>query len=461
MKLARLIAVLIVGVGSLVGFDAVGGPDAAASFDDSAALYPVTVEPTIQTAKIQASDKEAGDHFGESVAISGDTAIVGARFENSGGDFAGAAYLFERPEGGENNWGEVAKIQASDIEMEDRFGSGVAISGDTAIVGAFGADTNGLTAGAAYLFKRNQGGANDWGQVAEVLASDKQRHDRFGISVAISGDTAIVGAAGSSVLGSFTQAAYLFERNEGGGDNWGQVAKIQASNKEAGDAFGTSVAISGDTAIVGAPFEDTGGSDAGAAYLFERNEGGANNWGQVVEILASDKQAGDRFGFSVAISGDTAIVGAQLEGTGGLNAGAAYLFERNEGGANNWGQVAEILASDKQAGDRFGFSVAISGDTAIVGAQLEGTGGLNAGAGYVFEAVTTAAAFEMRPRREPPSGSDSRSAWRTGLGRAWLGVGVVVRAVAARAIALESVRDYGVMGHEPTNCSLEVRCSVP
>src|SRR3990172_5247287 len=164
-----------------------------------------------------------------------------------------------------------------------------------------------------------------------------------------------------------------------------QVKKLTASDAEAGDAFSFfSVAVSGDTAVVGAPFEDAGGEDAGAAYVFERNQGGANNWGEVKKLIASDAQLLDRFGFSVAVSGDTAVVGAYEEDAMAGNAGAAYVFERNQGGAGNWGEVKKLIASDAQADDRFGSS-AVSGDTAVVGALFEDAGGDNAGAAYLFE----------------------------------------------------------------------------
>jgi hypothetical protein len=146
--------------------------------------------------------------------------------------------------------------------------------------------------------------------------------------VAVSGDIAIAGA--SQVFRGGTGAVYIFERNEGGTDNWGEVKKVTASDASAGHNFGSSVAVSGDTAVVGAFVDGTGGSQAGAAYVFERNEGGPDNWGEVKKLIASDAQAGDRFGISVANSGDAAIAGAFFEDAGGSDAGAAYVFERKD-----------------------------------------------------------------------------------------------------------------------------------
>jgi hypothetical protein len=336
--------------------------------------------------KIQASDKQGSDFFG-TVAISGDgnTAIVGASGEDTGGSLAGAAYIFTRSG---TTWNEQQKIQASDKQGGDNFGRSVSISsdGNTVIVGAEGEDTGGGDAGAAYIFTRS---GTTWTQQKKIQASDKQGGDGFGYSVAISGNgnTAIVGASGEdTVVGTNTiydtGAAYIFTRS---GTTWNEQQKIRASDKEQNDRFGYSVAISddGNTAIVGALYEGTGGGQAGAAYIFTRS---GTNWNEQQKIQASDKQASDNFGESVSISsdGNTVIVGAWREDTGGRDAGAAYIFTRS---GTNWNEQQKIQASDKQFGDNFGESVAISGDgnTTIVGAWREGTGGTDAGAAYTFE----------------------------------------------------------------------------
>jgi len=329
----------------------------------------------VEVDKILASDKQASDVFGRSVSISGGRAIVGAPLENTGGSNIGAAYIFERDVSGA--WIEVAKVQASDKEAGDCFGNSVSISGDRAIVGAPWEDTGGNFAGAAYIFER--GGSGTWIEVAKILASDKEAFDQFGNSVSINGEQVIVGAPYKDTGGTDAGAAYIFER--GGSGTWNEVAKVQASDKQASDKFGFSVSISGDRTIVGAVSEDTGETDAGAAYIFERDVSGT--WIEVAKVQASDKQAGDELGFSVSISGDRAIAGARLEDIGGTDAGAAYIFERDVSGT--WIEVAKVQASDKQAVDRFGTSVSISGDRAIVGAESEDTGGNDAGAAYIFE----------------------------------------------------------------------------
>ena len=346
---------------------------------DQGALYPITIDPFVQQKKLTASDGTFGDNFGWSVAISGDTAIVAAVTDLAG---RGSAYIFERNRGGANNWGETRKIVASDATVN--FGWSVGISGDTAIVGApgiFGC----CSAGVAYIFERNQGGADNWGQVRRLTASDGAISDGFGSGVAIAGDTAIVGALGGKGNVPGAGSAYVFIRNQGGANNWGELKKLTASDGINGDWFGASVAISGDTTIIGAPKDNDNRFLLGAAYIFARNQGGANIWGEVKKLTASDGASDDFFGGSVAISGDTAIVGSHLNDGQGISPVTAYIFERDQGGANSWGQVKKLLASDGAVADRLGVSVAISGDTAVVGADRDNDMGGQSGSAYIFE----------------------------------------------------------------------------
>jgi hypothetical protein len=338
-----------------------------------------------QISRLTVSDGAGGDQLGFSVGIAGDTAVVGAPSKDDNAVNGGAAYVFERNQGGTDNWGEVTRLTVSDGESGGQFGWSVGIAGDTAIVGALSQDEKGRSAGAAYVFERNQGGTDNWGEMAKLTASDGESGDVFGISVGIAGDTAIVGARDEDENGLNAGAAYVFGRNQGGADNWGEVAKLTASDGESSDAFGQSVGIAGDTAVVGAPFEDDNGTNAGAAYVFGRNQRGADTWGEVTKLTASDGAADDRFGFSVGIAGDTAIVGAPGENNNGNNTGAVYVFERNTGGADNWGEVTKLTANDGATGDAFGVSVRVAGDTAIVGAFLDDDKGFNAGAAYIFE----------------------------------------------------------------------------
>ncbi len=341
--------------------------------------------PAIQDAKLTPSDGASADKFGVSVALSGDTALVGALGDEDNGFASGSAYLFERDQGGADNWGQVKKITASDGAANDLFGNSVALSGDTALVGAYHDNDNGSHSGSAYIFERDQGGAGNWGEVKKITASDGALDDSFGYFVALSGDTALVGAEGDDDNGSHSGSAYIFERGQGGAGNWGEVKKITASDAAANDFFGWSVALSGDTALVGAWGDSDSGSNSGSAYFFKRDQGGAGNWGQAKKITASDAASGDWFGYSVALSGDTALVGAYVDDDAGNASGSAYIFDRNQGGAGNWGEVKKITASDGAAYDYFGWFVALSGDTALVGAYGDDDNGSDSGSAYIFD----------------------------------------------------------------------------
>ena len=350
---------------------------------------------------LRASNLDASDLFGNSVAISGNYAIVGANYESgpsNGTNASGAAYIFERNDSG--NWNQNPIIlRASNLGAGDLFGTSVAISGNYAIVGAYNEDGTSIdnttgNCGAAYIFERNDSGI--WTETTILRASNLGATDYFGKSVAISGNYAIVGAFnedGSSTSASFNcGAAYIFERN--GSGIWNETAILRASNLGAGDLFGTSVAISGNYAIVGAYSEDGSSTsasfDCGAAYIFERNDSG--NWIEKQILRASNLGLTDYFGLSVAIDGNYAIVAAtQEDGSStstSFDSGAAYIFERNTS-SGVWTEKTILRASNLGLTDKFGTSVAINGNYVIVGANLEdGSNNLtgNSGAAYIYQA---------------------------------------------------------------------------
>ena len=353
----------------------------------------VIVDTDVQ--KIVASDIEQDAWFGYSVSISGDYAIVGAERKNElPGTHLGAAYIFYRdPDNPSNNWNQVKKLVASDAKDDDHFGTSVSISGDYAIVGADAkneppADDN---EGAAYIFYRDPDNpSNNWNQVKKITASDSEQDARFGTSVSISGDYVIVGANGKNELpvNDDEGAVYIFYRDpDNPSNNWNQVKKIVASDPEQNAFFGVSVSISGDYAIVGANgMDDIIEEDAGAAYIFYRDpDNPSNNWNEIKKLVASDRGTTDRFGISVSISGDYVVVGANLE-DGDIGAeGASYIFYKDQGGTNNWGEVKKIVASDREANAFFGWSVSISGNYIVVGAYQDlGSSGLEVGASYIF-----------------------------------------------------------------------------
>jgi hypothetical protein len=231
-----------------------------------------------------------------------------------------------------------SKLTAGDGAAYDAFGGSVAINGDTAIVGACYDDVGANSdQGSAYVFVRS---GTAWTQQAQLTAGDGAAGDHFGKSVAISGDTAIVGADDADVGANIDQgSAYVFVRS---GTAWTQQAQLTAGDGAAGDLFGASVAISGDTAIVGAYDDDVGAnSDQGSAYVFVRS---GTTWTQQAQLTAGDGAAGDAFGKSVAISGDTAIVGAGYDDVGAnSDQGSAYVFVRS---GTAWSQQAKLTAGD-------------------------------------------------------------------------------------------------------------------
>ena len=322
--------------------------------------------------------------FGVSVSISGDLAVVGAFLDSNGGSSSGAAYIYERNLGGLANWGEVKKLVPSDPDLSDHFGKSVSISGNTVIIGSPLDDDGGTESGSAYVFEKNEGGTNNWGQVKKIVSSDPAANDDFGNSVAISDDIIVIGEESDSAGGASSGAAHIYYRNTGGTNNWGHLKKIVASDPAAVDKFGTSVSISGNNLIIGSPSDDDGAVNSGSAYIFNQNFGGAENWGEVKKLVASDAGAQDSFGSSVSISGNNVAVGASLNDDAGTDSGSAYVFSRNAGGSNNWGEVKKIVADDASLTDNFGVSVAISNEAVIVGAENDDEGGLDCGAAYVF-----------------------------------------------------------------------------
>lgn len=363
----------------------------------------------IQEAKLAADDLQNDYRLGTALAVDGDTVVIGAHGESGGPGnplyHAGAAYVFERHQGGPNNWGQAAKLTAADAGFFDEFGRAVAISGDTIAVGApyeNGGDDDPMSdAGAVYIFERDQGGPGNWGEVTKLSASDPGIEDDFGLVIALHGDTLVVGAPGEDGGPGdpmpYAGAVYLFERHQGGADKWGEVKKLAASDAESGDGFGNAVALQNDTLVVGVPQEDGGPGNpvlwAGAAYVFERNQGGAGNWGEVKKLAASDAGNKDRFGSSAAIDGDTLVIGAPFEDGGAGDpqfvAGAAYVFERHVGGSNNWGEVKKLAAPEPQEGDYFALHMALLGNTIVAGAPNESGGAgdplVRAGTVFVFE----------------------------------------------------------------------------
>jgi hypothetical protein len=313
---------------------------------------------------LTASDGADDDNFGLSVAIDGNTVVVGAPWHMG---FTGEAYVFVKPSQGWKNMTQTARLNASDGAAY--FGLTVSVSGNTVVVGSPAVTVGGnADQGAAYVFVEPSSGWHDMTETAELTASDGYAGATFGASVAINKNTVLVGAPAweASGLGS----AYIFVEPNGGWINATQTAELNASDGMDGDEFGNSVSISAGTAIVGAPQPNKG---AGAAYIFVGPRGGWVNATETAELTASDGIYNDALGTSVSINGNTAAVGS----IGG--AGAAYVYVRPPSGWSNMTQTAELTPPGAK---ELGFSVSTNGLAIVIGAPS--TGPHSPGAAYVF-----------------------------------------------------------------------------
>ena len=312
--------------------------------------------------KVLSADGEASDILGLAVAVSGDTAVVGAPNHKSNGIGTGAAYVFVRAETG---WKQQAELVAEDGASGDGFGSAVSISGDTVLVGA----RNASRRGSAYVFTRS---GSSWTQQAKLTASDAAVDDYLGSAVSLSGDTVAVGAYGDDDSGSYSGSAYVFTRS---GTSWTQEAKLTASDGAADAEFGSAISISGDSVLVGAPDGEGRILRSGSAYVFTRS---GTTWAQEAKLVAADGAWGDCFGGALSISGDTAAVGSSNDDDKGSDSGSAYVFLRE--GAT-WTQQPKLTASDGAANEFFGSAISISGDNLAVGAGRDGD---SSGSAYLF-----------------------------------------------------------------------------
>ena len=356
-----------------VGYTAIGSLAGVLGIGLAMPAYAQECDP-IETAKILADDGVAGDYFGTSAAISGDWALVGSFLAFGNSAHSGAVHAFKNIEG---VWTQVDKFVPESLTSSNHFGGSISISGDTAIIGAKGADENGDFSGTAYVFKLIEG---EWTQQAQILASDGARGDAFGSSVSIDGDTVIISAPGDADEGEYTGSAYIFTRTNG---LWTQQAKLLSPFPAEGDGFGTSVSIAGNTAFVGVPGANEFGTNSGIVYEFIRT---GTTWSQTAKLLPTDGAAEDLFGSAVAIENDTAVVGAWFDEDNGPRSGSVYMFERHDG---LWIEQTKLLPIDGAEGDQFGGVVSINANTVVISARradvkYEGKIFSNSGAAYVF-----------------------------------------------------------------------------
>jgi outer membrane protein assembly factor BamB len=387
----------------------VGSGDQFIDSQDPQEVYVFDVTTGQERYKLANSDVTPQQGFGFSVAIDGNVFIAGASNRSS----VGEAYLFDASTGQ-----KLRRLSAWDTVVRDNFGESVDIHGNKAIVGAFADHHAGEISGAAYLFDVSTGQG-----VFKLTAADAAERDQFGHSVGISGNIAIVGATSQFAAQNKPGAAYLFDVTTGQ-----QLRKLSASDASPPDNFGQSVAIDGNIAIIGAPFFGSASNPSGYAYLFDVTTGQ-----QLFKLVPSDAAPGDHFGGSVAISGNTAIVGADFNDVTGEDTGAAYLFDVTTGQ-----EILKLTVPNLASYNRFGSSVAIDGYRAIVGAN-----GLGTGAAYVFDVsripgdftndgtVDAADYIVWRNDLGTTYTQADYDAWRTNFGRTAAGAAAVAEFAAA------------------------------
>jgi len=313
----------------------------------------------------------SAEELGFSLATSGNMLLVGARGSNiAGPDFSGAVYAFERDDTGA--WRHLGVLSASEAKTGDRFGHALAMTDGYAVVGALFGKSGATSTGSVDIFERQADG--QWLQSTRLTPPEVQAFALFGAAVAIDGERLVVGAflAGSGQEGE----AYVY-RKQGAG--WDLEARLTPRDRKPNANFGISVAISGDTIVVGADGDDERGNAAGAAYVFSRLGG---EWREQAKLLASDGDEGDFFGNPADIQRDVIVIGAHLnESSAGDASGSVYVFRRTE---STWSEEARLVPGDVAAGDGFGVSVSVADDVIAAGAYQDNGGGRHAGSVYVF-----------------------------------------------------------------------------
>ena len=328
---------------------------------------PVAARPN-EVVKLVGDTGGAGDAMGRSVEIQGTTLFVGAGNDDDNGPKAGATYVFNKSDSG---WKRSQKLLASDGNGDDGFGHDIAVSGNTAMIGAVFDDQRGFNAGATYVFERDSD-AGTWTEREKVIPDSLNSNDFFGISVDVEGTTALITARSEEDLVPDGGSAYIYERQPGG---WTQTAKLFPNDPAPWDWFGTYADLSGGTAVIGAPRKQ---NFTGAVYVFERSA----DWAQTAKLLPDDPpEQGDQFGWRTSILGDLIAVGARKDGVRETDAGAVYLFRKSD---NCWIQEARLFGDDTAAGDEFGSSISLNGRRLLVGAPRADGNSTNSGKAYLF-----------------------------------------------------------------------------
>jgi len=317
-----------------------------------------------EEAKLLASDGSSYGLFGTSINLQGNTALIGAYGDDQNGSYSGSVYMFEY-DSGSGTWNETGKFSPSDCAADDYFGLAVARQGDLALIGAPGDEGSGPESGSAYLFRYDPG-SGTWNEEAKLIPSDGSQYQYFGYSLSLDGDTALIGSYHDDDNGWWSGSAYVYRYDPGSG-TWTEEAKLLASTGDSGDRFGNSVALDGDTAFIGAEYDSYFYSNAGAVYVFEYDPG-SGTWSEEARLFSSDGGKDDNFGYSIFLSGETALIGAPDMGVPPHERGAAYQFGYDSG-SGTWTEEVKMVASDGEDGDLLGRSVFLSDTHLMVGAR--------------------------------------------------------------------------------------------
>ncbi|MBX3740801.1 MAG: DUF5011 domain-containing protein [Akkermansiaceae bacterium] len=340
--------------------------------------------PAFHASELTASDGTGADYFGYSVGLSGSIGLVGAYGDGDNGSSSGSVYVFRNLGTATGSVTQNAKLIASDGTTSDEFGWSVSLSGSIGLVGAIRDDDKGTNSGSAYVFRSLDTATGAIIQNAKLTASDGSFDDHFGWSVSLSGPIGLVGTQ----LDDFSRgSAYVFRNLDTATGTITQNVKLTASDGTANDRFGYSVGLSGNIGLVGAVYDD---AQRGSAYVFRNLDTATGSVTQDVKLTASDGAGGDHFGYSVSLSGSTAIVGAYLDDDNGYNSGSAYVFHNLDTATGFITENVRLTASDGAVSDYFGCSVSLSGSIAIVGAYGDDDNGNASGSAYLFRNLDTA-----------------------------------------------------------------------
>ncbi|HJO25614.1 MAG: hypothetical protein CMK00_02625 [Planctomycetes bacterium] len=388
-----------------------GGVDAGAAYLFDA--DPTGATPGVELALLMAADAAPGDNFGEAVSVSDGLALVGAPWAYAGGQYSGAAYLFDGDPASPTLGVQLKRLSPSGGSFFDAFGHGVALGGKLALVGT---PYSHFGAGSVYLFDADRASATFGTQLLEIPAPPGASGTAFGLSVALDGGLALVGASHGTGAVAGAGCAYLFNANPASPTFGHELIKFQASDGADHDLFGFSVALADGLALMGAHRDDDLGPRSGSTYLFDANPLSSTFGQELLKLTAPDGVQDDSFGYSVALASGQALVGAWRDDDGGPNTGSAYLFDAQPMSATFGVQLAKLTYSAGEDYDGFGKSVALTAGLALVGVPGDDDNGFQSGGAVLRPTSSAPCAFSNYCQGAPNSAGSGASMGHVGTG---------------------------------------------